>query len=201
VEVMVSVAISAIIIFGIFSVLQASNRQLQIIHAKMTLQERLREALFKMTQEIRQAPQKVDANRITLTDGHLTDGIYDNVADGDDGTTDGVAHSKMITFNVPDAASMVVDDAFELIGTTEIQYRRGDPDIEGESESQLFRIATDPAGEKKQAILASDVTSLVFSRKITTPTLITIILEAQKELPDGRTVTVQMTAQAEARNP
>jgi prepilin-type N-terminal cleavage/methylation domain-containing protein len=191
VEVMISIAISAIIVFGVFGVLQTSNRQLQMIHAKMTLQERLREALFKMTQEIRQAPQKVEGNRILLTE----DGLL-NVA-----AVNGVESASKIIFSVPNAASLVVDGSYEPLWTTGIQYRRGDPALSGESENQLFRIATDPAGEKKQAILASDVTSLEFSRKTSTPTLITIALTARKVLSDDREITVQATAQAEARNP
>jgi prepilin-type N-terminal cleavage/methylation domain-containing protein len=191
VEVMVAAAISTIIVFGAFGVLQASNRQLQIIHAKMTLQERLREALFKMAQEIRQAPQKVSGNRILLTE----DGIL-NVT-----PVNGIERSSKIIFSVPDAASLVVDGAYEPIWTTAIEYRRGVPTIAGETGNQLFRISTDAEGEEKQAILASDVTGLEFSRKTDAPTLITITLTAEKELSSGDAITVQATAQAEARNP
>ncbi len=197
-ELMIATAISTIIVFGTFGILQTSNKQLEIIHAKMTLQERLREALFKMTQEIRQAPQKVAANRIVLTEKGRLDEYGDplNVT-----ATNGVETSSRIIFNVPDAATLLVNDAYEPEWTTEIQYRRGDPDIAGESATQLFRIAKNPAGEVKQAILASDVTSLIFSRKASALTLITITLTAQKELSPGRTITVEMIAQAEARNP
>ena len=38
-EVIVATAISTIIVFGAFGILQVSNRQLQIIHTVMSLQE------------------------------------------------------------------------------------------------------------------------------------------------------------------
>ena len=60
VEVMVAVAISTMIIFGIFGIFQAGSEQTQFSQTKMTLEDSAREALYKMTQEIRQsAPSRI----------------------------------------------------------------------------------------------------------------------------------------------
>ena len=61
VEVMIVTAISTVILFGVFGILKVSNEQLGTIHAKMSLEENSREALFKMAQEIRQTSN----NKIT----------------------------------------------------------------------------------------------------------------------------------------
>src|SRR5512140_2527531 len=54
IEIMIVVAISTVILFGVFGILKVSNEQLETIHGKMSLEESPREALFKMAQEIRQ---------------------------------------------------------------------------------------------------------------------------------------------------
>lgn len=183
VEITIAAAISTIIIFGAFTVLQVSNRQLEIIHARMSLQEGPREALFKMAQEIRQtAWHKID----TLS-----------VADAS-----GVESAATINFVVPvpapDAASLV-DANYTPKWANNIQYKLD------ETTHQILRISEDLVTyEKKQAILANEITALEFSRKTAAPGLITITAAAQRELADGRKIPVeplQLTAQAEARNP
>ncbi len=199
IEVTIAAAVSTIIIFGAFGILQVSNKQLEIIHAKMTLQEGMREALFKMAQEIRQAPQKVDGNRINLTEVDiLTTNDTPNVIPN----AQGIENASTIVFQIPDASSPAVDDNYEPKWVRTIQYRQSNPAIQGEIDHQLLRIDKDPiTGGKKQAILANDVTALAFSRKTVTPTLVTITLSGQKVLSDGKKIPIQMTAQAEARNP
>jgi len=190
VEVTLSVAISAIIILGVFGILQASNRQLEMIHGRMSLQEGPREALFKMAQEIRQAPQKVGANRILITE----DGILNVGPDAG-----GIERAGMITFSVPTAAALVVDGFYEPVWSSNIQYRLD------EDTHQILRISEDiVTHETREAVLANEVTALEFSRNINAPGLITITASAQRELPDGRRIPdepIQMTAQAETRNP
>ena len=187
VELMLAVAISAIVIFGVFGILHASNRQLEVIHARMTLQEGPREALFKMAQEIRQtAWHKIDPSGWVACEPA------------------GMECSSAINFVVPvptpDAASLV-DANFTPKWANNIEYK-----LEGR---QILRVSTDlttglTPPPRKQAILANEVTSLLFSRKAASPGLITITVAAQRELPDGRKIPeepMQMIAQAEARNP
>lgn len=191
VELMLAVAMSAIIIFGIFGVLHVSNRQLEMIHTRMTLQEGPREALFKMAQEIRQ------------TAWHKIDTLATPDANG-------IERASTINFVVPvpapDAASLV-DANYTPKWANNILYKL-DSDTH-----QILRISTDlvtldaegnPTLEQKQAILANEVTSLEFSRKSTSPGLITITATVQREFPDGRKIPdepIQMTTKAEARNP
>lgn len=180
IEVVIAAALSTIIIFGVFGILQVSNQALQIIHAKMTLQEGPREALFKMAQEIRQ------------TGWHQIDNL---------GTVVGnVESSSTITFNVPipDPAVLVAGDygpnyAYHISYTLDADNH------------QIIRTATNNiTGETKQTILANEVTGLEFSRNTSALGLITIRIDAQRQLPDGRLIPpapIRMSSQAEARNP
>ena len=183
IEVMIAAAVSTIIMFGAFTILRVSNSQLEVIHARMTLQEGPREALFKMAQEIRQtAWHKIDT--LALADAA------------------GVERAATINFVVPvpapDAASLV-DANFTPKWAHNIRYQLDT------TTRQIIRISTDlTTNGQKQAILANEITSLEFSRKTSTPGLITIKASAQRVLPDGRTVPnepIQMSVQAEARNP
>lgn len=182
-EVSIAAAVSTIIMFGAFALLQASNRHLEVLHARMTLQEGPREALFKMAQEIRQtAWHKIDT-----------------LAAPDAG---GIERASTINFVVPvpapDAASLV-DANFTPRWSSNIRYQLDT------TTRQILRISTDLiTSEQKQAILANEITSLEFSRSTSTPGLITITAAAQREMPDGRRIPdqpIQMTVQAEARNP
>ncbi|MFA7254895.1 MAG: prepilin-type N-terminal cleavage/methylation domain-containing protein [Candidatus Omnitrophota bacterium] len=183
VEVMLAAAISAIIIFGAFGILQASNRQLEVIHARMTLQEGPREALFKMAQEIRQtAWHKID----TLATPDVT----------------GVERASTINFVVPvpapDAASLV-DSNFTPKWASNILYKLDT------TTHQILRVSTDlVTNQKKQTVLANEITSLEFSRASSQPGLITITAGAQREFADGRKIPdepILLDVQAEARNP
>jgi prepilin-type N-terminal cleavage/methylation domain-containing protein len=191
VELMISVAVSAIVIFGIFGILQASNKQLEVIHARMTLQEGPREAMFKMAQEIRQtSPDSSKLHTISTPDAN------------------GIERANTISFIVPvpapDAASLV-DANFDPKWANNIEYRLD------ETTHQILRVSTDLPTEEvpippppKTAILANEVTALEFSRESASPGLITITISAQRELPDGRRIPdepIQMTTKAEARNP
>ena len=182
-EVLVTTAISTIVIAGAFMLLRVSNDQLQIIHAKMTLQENLREALFKMAQEVRQ------------TAWHKIEGLGTPGADG-------IERSGTINFKVPvptpDSASLV-DANLTPRWAHNIQYR-----LDG-TRRQILRTSTDLlTNESKEAILASEVTSLEFSRNPLVPGLITITAGAQRTLSSGDLIPetpIQVNAEAEARNP
>jgi type II secretory pathway component PulJ len=186
---MLSVAISAIIVIGIFGILQTSNRQLEMIHARMTLQEGPREAMFKMAQEIRQtAWHKID----TLSTPDVN----------------GVERANAINFVVPvpapDAASLV-DANFTPKWANNIEYKLD------ANTHQILRVATDLPTETvptppapRTAVLANEITSLEFSRENSQSGLITITVGAQRTLPDGRKIPdapMLLTTQAEARNP
>jgi len=183
-EIMIAATVSTLVIFGTFAILQVSNRHLQIIHAKMSLQEGPREALFKMAQEIRQ------------TAWHKIDNNFGAAG------ADGVERSSTLKFVVPvpapDAASLV-DANFAPKWANDIVYS-----LDGTTR-QILRTSTDLTTlETKQAILANEVTALEFSRRSSSPELITISVSAQRVLADGERIPetpIQMTAQAEARNP
>ena len=177
-EVIVATAISTIIVFGAFGILQVSNRQLQIIHTVMSLQEGPREALFKMAQEIHK------------------------IVDLGTADAEGIERSDTIDFIVPvpePDASTLVDANYAPRWASDVQY------VLDPNSRQILRISEDlTTSETKQAVLANDDTSLEFSRASATPGLITITIEAQKTLSNGETIPqnpIRMIAQAEARNP
>lgn len=178
VEVMISVAISTIIIIGVFTILQVSNKQLEVIHAKMSLQEGPREALFKMAQEIRQTSHN---EIIDFGNGNALSG-------------------NTINFRVPvpdPDESTLVDGGYQPLWAADINYSL-DSDTH-----QIIRTSQE-AGVTKQAILANNVTALAFSRPSVNSGLVTIQISAQLILPDGRLIPdepILLTTQAEARNP
>ncbi|OGX11769.1 MAG: hypothetical protein A2351_06730 [Omnitrophica bacterium RIFOXYB12_FULL_50_7] len=183
VEVMLVVAISTLIIFGVFGILQVSNRQLEVIHARMTLQEGPREALFKMAQEIRQT-------------------AWHKIVSFEDADENGLEHSSSINFVVPvpnPDPTYLVDGNYTPKWASNIEYK-----LDGITH-QILRISTNlTTSEKKQAVLANEITSLEFSRQTSTPGLITITAHAQRQFQDGRKIPdepIQMIAQAETRNP
>jgi len=176
-EVMIASAVSSIILFGSFTILNVSSSQLNLAHAKMTLQEGPREALFKMAQEIRQTSK------------------YEFIpAEYVGGAT--------ITFRVPipnpDASTLVEIPSYTPLWAAKITYARNDS-------GQLIRTSLDlNNGTTKQAVLANNITGLAFSRPSTTSGLIAITLDTEREIPEGnghRTIAVRLTTQAEARNP
>ncbi|MFH1799690.1 MAG: prepilin-type N-terminal cleavage/methylation domain-containing protein [Candidatus Omnitrophota bacterium] len=184
VEMMIVIAVSAIIIFGAFTILQVSNRQLQIMHAKMSLQEGPREALFKMAQELRQ------------TAWHKIEDTF--------GTADanGVRWASTLSFIVPVPSpdeSSLVDANFAPKWAHNVQYSLDT------TTHQILRTSTDLATNViREAVLANEVTILEFSRKSATPGLITITAEAQRVLSNGEMIPetpLRMTTVAEARNP
>lgn len=60
VEMMLVVAISTFVVFAIFSVLRAGDEQAQVAQEKMTIQESVREGLYRMMQELRMsAPDQI----------------------------------------------------------------------------------------------------------------------------------------------
>jgi prepilin-type N-terminal cleavage/methylation domain-containing protein len=191
VEMMIAVGISAIIIAGVFGILTVSNKQLEVIHARMSLQEGPREALFKMAQEIRQtSPDSSKLHTLSTPDAN------------------GIERASTIDFIVPvpapDAASLI-DTNFDPKWACQIQYRLD------ETTHQILRVATILPTEEvptppppKTAILANEVMSLEFSRKTSAPGLITITATTQRELADGRKIPdepIVMITKAEARNP
>lgn len=180
IEVTIAVAVSAVILFGAFAILLVSNRQLDLIHSKMSLQEGPREALFKMAQEIRQT-------------------AYHKIIDFGPGSS---LTGSTINFRVPipaPDASTLVDGSYSPLWAANINYAL-DPNT-----NQIIRTSTDlGTGVTRQTVLANNVTALTFSRPSTTSALITIRIDAQQVLSNGRRIPdqpIQLTTQAEARNP
>ncbi|MFH1799693.1 MAG: prepilin-type N-terminal cleavage/methylation domain-containing protein [Candidatus Omnitrophota bacterium] len=179
IEVVIVTAISTIIIAGVFGILKASNEQLQTIHAKMSLQESLREALFKMAQEIRQtAHHKI----LNFGAGNSLSG-------------------NTINFSVPVPApdeSTLVDQNYLPLWASDINYSLN------ENTHQIIRTSTDTTTlATKEAVLANEITALAFSRSSILSGLITITASAQRELANGKLIPeqpIQLTMQAEARN-
>ena len=180
-EVTIAAALSTVIMFGVFGILQTSNRQLEIIHAKMNIQEGPREALFKMAQEIRQ------------TAWHRIDDL--SLPDANDMT-----QSDTIRFDAPiPSPTTLVDGNYAPKWAYGIQYSLDT------NNHQILRTTTnlEDATLMTQKVIANEVTDLTFSRKVDSG-IITIAVEVQREIPVGnqvRTVTTHMIAQAEARNP
>ncbi|MFH1208121.1 MAG: prepilin-type N-terminal cleavage/methylation domain-containing protein [Candidatus Omnitrophota bacterium] len=207
VELMIVSAISAIIMFGVFGILQASNKQLETIHTKMSLEESLREALFKMAQEIRQT-------------------AYYEIQDIGDGNLSGTPIRFRIPVPDPDPLTLV-DDNYQPAWSHVIRYRRGphtnvdindpckaiDDIINSCGENQLCR---DDCTTGKTAVLANDIVAvddpandvwgLKFSRSSSGSGFVTITASVQKELADGRLIPedpkkpIQITMQVDARN-
>lgn len=102
VEAMLSVAISSMIAYSIFTVMRAGETQQEGIRVKMTIQDSAREGLYKMAQEIRlSAP-----DRITINGG------------GDS-----------IQFDIPDPSNPVeADYTVNWTGAHSIQYELGGDD-------------------------------------------------------------------------
>ncbi|MFH0984985.1 MAG: prepilin-type N-terminal cleavage/methylation domain-containing protein [Candidatus Omnitrophota bacterium] len=180
IEMMIVVAISSIIVFGAFTLLKVSNEQLQIIHSKMTLEGNLREALFKMAQEIRQT-------------------AYHKIVDFGTGNS---LSGTTINFRVPVPApdeSTLVDQNYSPLWAFDINYSL-DADTH-----QILRTSVDPAtNTTQQAVLANNVTALTFSRPSTSSGLVTITASTQEELANGRLIPetpLLISVQAETRNP
>lgn len=174
VEVTIAAALSTILLGGVFGILLVSNKQLQVIDAKMSLEEGPREALFKMAQEIRQ----------TSSNQFIGFG------------TSGSSIQFRVPVPAPDASTLV-NNTYDPLWAAYITYSLDT------NAHQILRTSVE-AGVTKQAILANNVTSLSFSRSGATSPLVTIQIGAQQTLSDGRTVPespLQMSTQAEARNP
>ncbi len=174
VEVTIAAALSTILIAGVFAILLVSNKQLQIINAKMSIEEEPREALFKMAQELRQT----------------SSGQF--IGFGTSGTS--------IQFRVPvpkPDASTLVNNTYDPLWAAYITYSLNT------NTHQILRTSVED-GVTKQAILANNVTSLSFSRANSTSSLVTIQIHAQQTFSDGRKVPAQpilLTTEAETRNP
>ena len=175
-EVVMVTAISVIIFAVAFNLLRISNEQFQVINAKMTLEESLRDALFKMAQEIRQ----------TSYTKILSFGTGNSVS------------GNTINFRVPvpsPDASTLVDSSYTPLWAADINYSLDS------STHQITRTSAE-GGVTKTAVLANNVTSLTFSRPNATSGLVTITANAQQTLSNGRVVPItQIQVIAEARNP
>ena len=177
-EILLTAAISTIIMAGAFTLLRVSNDQFRFIHSKMTLEEDLRRALFKMAQEIRQTSY----TKIT------------NFGTGN--TLSGTTINFRVPVPAPDASTLV-DSNYSPLWAADINYALDS------NTRQITRTSVEN-GETKESVLANNVTTLTFSRPSATSGLVTITAAAQQELSDGRLVPkepLQITAQAEARNP
>lgn len=180
IEVAIAAATSTIIFFGVFGILQVSNEQLETIHAKMTLQESLREAIFKMAQEIRQT--SVSSQPLNFGAGNSLQG-------------------NQINFSIPVPSpdeTTLVDQNYLPLWAANINYSLD------ETTHQILRTATDRETlAQTQAVLANDITALTFSRSSILSRLITITVSAQRVLANGRRIPeepIQLATQVEARN-
>lgn len=104
------------------------------------------------------------------------------------------ANGISLQFEVPDPASLIdASYAINWAGAHTIRYARGGP-----GNLQLQRTDTTT---NRTSVIANDITAIQFARN---GSVITITLSAQRTLINGRLVPVtplQMTAQAEMRNP
>jgi len=115
VELMVVIAITSIIAYGMFAAVRSGHDQIRTGELKMTIQNAAREGLYKMTQELRQSAP----NRVTLVPGG----------------------ANTIRFNIPDPNNPV-DGNYNVNwgGSHDIQYTLG-----GLNNQQLIRTRLDLA--------------------------------------------------------
>jgi hypothetical protein len=171
-------ALSTVILFGVFGILRVSNEQLQTIHAKMSVEESSREALFKMAQEIRQTS-------------------HDEITDfGNGNALSGATINFRVPVPDPDELTLM-DGSYAPVYAADINYSLNP------NTHQIIRTSLED-GVTKQAILANNIIALTFSRPSAISALVTITASAQQELADGKLIPeepIPMTMQAQARNP
>ena len=102
--------------------------------------------------------------------------------------------ASTITFNIPDPnAPVTAAYAVDWASSDQVAYALG-----GTGNRQIIRTS---GGQTK--VIANDVTSLSFTGNGGQPTVVTIAMNVQRALPNGRNIPAtpfQMTAKAEVRN-
>lgn len=100
-----------------------------------------------------------------------------------------------IDFNVPDpSAPITAGYAVNWPGHT-IQYTRG-----GTNNSQIIRTN---ATTGQTSVVANDVTGIIFTGNTAEPTVVTVAIDIQRSLPNGRQIPITpmtLTGQARIRN-
>ncbi len=168
-EVVVAVAISSVISYALFLALRMGDEQIRTTDLKMTIQDSMREGLYKMIQEIRQsAPGKVNID----------------------------SSGNSISFSIPDPNNAVGDDySANWDDAIQVSYALG-----GDDGNQIMRTVSNDVTTK---VMANDVTGVTFAGNAGNPTLVTLTMNVQRTLTNGRLVPstpLQMTGQAEVRN-
>ncbi len=165
-ELMLSVAVSVIITYVVFTAIRVITDQNNTSGLKMAIQTSAREALYKMLMEIRES----SPSRITITGGDT------------------------IQFQIPNQTTPVTSGYAVNWGDT-IQYTRG-----GTNSSQIIRTNVTTS---TTSVIANDVTSMAVAGNTTPPTKVTMTVNVQRSLLNGRAIPsspVTLTGQARVRN-
>jgi type II secretory pathway pseudopilin PulG len=175
-ELVMTLAITSMIMYVIFVVLRTGDVQIRTAQTKMTIQDSVREGLYKMQQEIRQSsPTRVCLSTVQPC----------------------TTTSTSIEVWVPDPNNPIDTNTFQIdwAQAHRIQYTLG-----GLNNRQILR---NDLTSNQTSVVANDVTSLNFIGDAQQPNLVTINVGVQRALSNGRLVPVtplQMSGQAEIRN-
>lgn len=165
-ELMMSVAVSVIITYVVFTAIRVMTDQNNTSGLKMAIQTSAREVLYKMLMEIRES----SPSRITITGGDT------------------------IQFQIPNQTTPVTSGYAVNWGDT-IRYARG-----GTNNRQIIRTNVTTS---TTSVIGNDVTSMAVTGNTTPPTKITITINVQRSLLNGRAIPsspIPLTGQARVRN-
>lgn len=172
-ELMVVVGVSAMMAYAMFLAIQTGSNHLEITDLRMTIQDSAREGLYKMVQEIRESAP----SRVTIAAGCTS-----------------------ITFNVPDPNNPVLGTYAVNWPGHQIQYSY---------DAALKRVTRTNATLSTTSTVANDVSSVMFTSDTTSPftcsagvspAVVTVVLNVQRALKNGRNVpAVPLLIAGEAR--
>jgi len=170
VELMIVLLIFSIILGAIFAIMNVSRTSWQTGNVQVEMQQETRKGMDRMLRELRQSGQTI----IT--------GVPAN----------GVSYSS-IAFQIPedgDNDGDVTDGSGNIEWSAQITYSLGG--LDGE---QLLRTSGGSS-----IVMANKIISLQFSRAATTPNILEISLQAQKNTAQGTTIQSNLNSQANLRN-
>lgn len=176
VELIVSIAIFAMVALGLIIVLNYTRGSIEIFQTTSSLEEEIQNALNVMTNELRQTrAAKITAGPVNA------DGLWYN----------------SISFAIP----YDIDSDADIINATgAMEWSDQNPQnwtvSYAFSGTQLRRTA----GDNRNPILANNITSVSFRRQIATPGLIDVSVSGQMTTYLNRTVQISITDSVEMRN-
>lgn len=170
IELMVVIFIFLIISAAVYGILTIGRQSWYIGSTQVELQQEVRRGMDRMIRELRQSGQN------TIVDVPADDSSY-----------------STITFQIPedtDGDGDVIDDGGNIEWGSQITYSLG-----GLNNQQLLR-----SSGGTSTVLANNVINLQFKRSSTTPNILEISLQAEKDTVRGRTIQLTLSSQVSLRN-